>query len=67
MLSYLDGASLGMLATALAGGVAGVAVFFKMHWHRFLGLFSKSHRAQADEARSQLLGEDAEREPSDVA
>jgi hypothetical protein len=60
MLSYLDGASVGMLATALAGGVAGIAVFFKMHWHRFLGLFSKSHRDQADAVRAQLAGDDGD-------
>jgi hypothetical protein len=60
MLGYLDGASLGMFFTALAGGIAGVAVFCKMYWHRFLGVFSKPHRAQAEEAKAQLVGDSAD-------
>jgi hypothetical protein len=28
-----------------------------MYSHRFLGLFSKKHRAQAEAARAELLGE----------
>lgn len=55
MLSYLDPGTGGMIAAALAGGVAGVAVFFKMYWHRFLGLFSKKHRGRAEDAQAQLL------------
>jgi len=59
MLSYLDGASLGMLATALAGGVAGVAVLLRVYWHRALGVFSKKHRARAEDARAQLVTDGA--------
>ncbi len=62
MLSYLDGASLGMLGTALAGGVAGVAVFCKVYWHRMLGVFSKKHRVQAEETRAQLVTDGAGRD-----
>lgn len=57
MLSYLDGASLSMIAAALAGGLAGVGVLFRMYWHRLVGVFSKKHRLRAKEARAQLLGE----------
>jgi len=59
MLSYLDAAG-SMVAAAIAGGAAGVAVFFKMYWHRFLGVFSKRHRAKADEARAQLVPDEAD-------
>lgn len=59
MLSYLDGASIGMFATAIAGGVAGVAVLMRVYWHRALGVFSKKHRAQAEEARAQLVTDGA--------
>ena len=59
MLSYLDPASVGMLGTAIAGGVAGVAVLLRVYWHRVLGVFSKKHRARAEEARAQLVGDGA--------
>ena len=55
MLSYLDPGTGGMIAAALAGGVAGFMVLVKMYWHRFLGVFSKRHRAQAEEAKAQLV------------
>jgi hypothetical protein len=65
MLSYLDPGTGSMIAAALAGGVAGLVVFFKLYWYRFLGLFSKKHRAKAEEAQAQLLGEpDAPAEPT---
>ena len=57
MLSYLDGATGSMLLAAFAGGFAGLSVLFKMYWHRFLGVFSKKHRIQADEARAELVAE----------
>jgi hypothetical protein len=57
MLCYLDPGTGGMIAAALAGGVAGFMVLVKMYWHRFLGVFSKKHRAQADEAKAQLVTE----------
>jgi len=47
MLSYLDPGTGSMIAAALAGGVAGLGVFFKMYWHRFAGVFSRKHRAAA--------------------
>ncbi len=55
MLSYLDGATGSMLLAAFAGGFAGLSVLFKMYWHRFLGVFSKKHRIQAEEARAELV------------
>ncbi len=60
MLSYLDPGTGSMIAAALAGGAAGLGVFFKMYWHRFAGLFSKKHRAAADEARTQLISDAAD-------
>ena len=57
MLSYLDPGTGSMIAAAFAGGAAGLVVFFKLYWHRFMGLFSKKHRAKAEEAQAQLLGE----------
>lgn len=44
-----------MLAAAVAGGAAGIAVLFRVYWHRFLGLFSRKHRTAADEAASELV------------
>ena len=57
MLSYLDPGTGSMIAAAFAGGVAGLLVFFKMYWHRFLGVFSKKHRVQAEEARAELVAD----------
>lgn len=34
---------------ALAGGVAGIGVLFRMYGNRFLGIFSKKRRAKARE------------------
>jgi len=56
MLSYLDPGTGSMLAAALAGGFAGFVVFVKMYGHRLLGVVSKKHRAQAEEARTELMG-----------
>ena len=58
MLSYLDPGTGSMIAAAFAGGAAGFGVFVRMYGHRIAGIFSKKHRIQAEEARSQLLGED---------
>lgn len=57
MLSYLDGATGSMIVAAFAGGLGGVGVLFRMYGHRIAGVFSKKHRARAEEARSQLLGD----------
>jgi hypothetical protein len=57
MLSYLDPGTGSMIAAALAGGVAGLGVFFKMYWHRFLGVFSKKHRIQAERVRTELVAD----------
>jgi len=58
MLSYLDPGTIGLVGTAIAGGAAGVAVLLKVYWHRVLGVFSKKHRTQAEEARAQLVTTD---------
>jgi hypothetical protein len=46
-----------MIVAALAGGLGGVGVLFRMYGHRIAGVFSKKHRAQADETRAKLLGD----------
>lgn len=58
MLSYLDAGTGTMIAAAFAGGAAGIAVFFKMYYHRFIGLFSKKHRLRAEAAQAELLGDE---------
>jgi len=55
VLAYLDANSGGIIVAALAGGVAGIAVLMRLYWHRLLGVFSKKHRAEAAEARAQLV------------
>jgi hypothetical protein len=57
MFSYLDAGTGSMIIAAFAGGAAGIGVLLKMYGHRFLGVFSKKHRLQADEARAQLVGD----------
>jgi molybdenum-dependent DNA-binding transcriptional regulator ModE len=57
MLNYLDPGTGSMIVAAFAGGAAGFGVLLKMYGHRALGIFSKKHRAQAEEARAQLAGE----------
>lgn len=54
LLGYLDAGSGSMILAALAGGVAGIAVLGRLYWHRFLGVFSKSHRAKAAETAQSL-------------
>jgi hypothetical protein len=57
MYAYLDPATGSMMGAALVAGGAGLVVLVRMYWHRFIGLFSKKHRAQADELAEQLTGE----------
>ncbi len=45
-----------MIAAAVAGGAAGVAVLARMYGNRILGIFSKKRRAKADAARAALVG-----------
>lgn len=48
-----------MIAAAIAGGGAGVAVLFRMYWHRMLGVFSKRHRVAAEETAARLNGRES--------
>jgi hypothetical protein len=57
VLSYLDAGTGSMIAAALAGGAAGIGVLLRMYGNRFLGVFSKSRREQAQAARAQLVGD----------
>jgi hypothetical protein len=57
MLSYLDPGTGSMIMAAFAGGFAGFGVLLKMYGHRFLGIFSKKHRVQAEEVRAELVAE----------
>jgi hypothetical protein len=56
MIAYLDASSGAMLMAAVAGGAAGIAVLFRLYWHRFLGIFSKKHRAHAEDTFGELMG-----------
>jgi hypothetical protein len=56
MLSYLDAGTGSMLMAAFAGGAAGIGVLLRMYGHRFLGVFSKKHKAQAEEEFHELMG-----------
>ncbi|HET9547375.1 MAG TPA: hypothetical protein VFO97_06045 [Desertimonas sp.] len=60
MLSYLDPGTGSMIAAAFAGGMAGFGVLMRVYGNRIAGVFSKKHRARAEEARAELLGEDEE-------
>lgn len=53
------------MGAALVAGGAGLVVLMRMYWHRFIGLFSKKHRAQADELAEQLVGENEDEDGSD--
>jgi hypothetical protein len=55
MLGYLDAGTGGLLLAAVAGGIAGIGVLIKLYWNRFLGVFSRKRREQAEQARSRLL------------
>jgi hypothetical protein len=57
VLSYLDAGTGSMIVAAFAGGAAGIAVLLRMYGHRLFGVFSKTHRARAEEAKAQLLGD----------
>lgn len=58
MLSYLDANTGSMIAAALAGGGAGIAVLVKMYGYRFLGLFSKKYREKAAAERTELVADE---------
>ena len=56
MLSYLDAGTGSMLMAAVAGGAAGIGVLARLYGHRILGVFSKKHKAQAEETFGELMG-----------
>lgn len=56
MFAYLDAGTGSMLMAAFAGGIAGIAVLLRLYWHRFIGIFSKKHRVQAEETFGDLMG-----------
>jgi hypothetical protein len=41
---------------AFAGGAAGIGVLARLYGHRILGVFSKKHKAQAEETFGELMG-----------
>lgn len=55
VFGYLDAGTGSVLIAAIAGGVAGIGVLGKLYWNRFLGVFSKERREEAERARSELL------------
>ena len=60
MYAYLDAGTGSVLLAAFAGGAAGIAVLGRVYWHRFLGIFSKKHRAAADARASGARAADRE-------
>src|SRR5690606_41909899 len=56
MNAYLDAGTGSMIAAALAGGIAGIGVLFRMYGNRFLGIFSKKRRELAERERAELIG-----------
>jgi hypothetical protein len=56
VLTYLDAGTGSMLMAAFAGGAAGVGVLLRLYGHRILGVFSKKHRAAAEETFGDLMG-----------
>ncbi|MEO6989525.1 MAG: hypothetical protein ABI239_12865 [Aquihabitans sp.] len=62
MFAYLDAATGSMIAAAFAGGIAGIAVLFRMYSYRILGVFSKKYRRKAEMNQGDLLGVDIDPE-----
>ena len=60
MLAYLDAGSGSIIASAVAGGVAGAAVAAKMGWHRVTGRFKRGQeQEQAEEQEApEVVAED---------
>ena len=56
MFAYLDAGTGSMLMAAFAGGAAGIGVLLRLYGHRFLGIFSKKHRSQAEDTFGDLMG-----------
>ncbi len=48
--AYLDPASGSMLLQMIVGGIAGVALAFKLFWHRILGFFGAKPKSTDDDA-----------------
>ncbi len=72
MLAYLDANSGSLIASVIAGGLAGFVVVAKMGWRRVLGAFSPKQRRANKQEREQLEGLDhallsEESEPASVA
>jgi hypothetical protein len=67
VVAYLDANSGSMIAAAVAGGLAGVAVVVKLWWRRFVGLFMPKRRAalRAERAAQAAQAADAEH-PADA-
>jgi hypothetical protein len=62
--AYLDPGSGSMLLQILLGGAAGLAVLFKLYWHRFLLLFG-IQQPQAAEQNAELDAQPNPIAPSD--
>ena len=53
MLGYLDANSGSLIASAIAAGIAGIAVVFRMFWSRTIGKLSPKRRAEAKAAAAE--------------
>lgn len=56
MFAYLDAGTLSIIGAALAGGIAGIGMLFRMYGNKILGVVSKKHRRRAEVAEGELLG-----------
>lgn len=62
MFAYLDAGTLSIIGAALAGGIAGIGMLFRMYGNKILGVVSKKHRRRAEVAEGELLGVDIDPE-----
>jgi hypothetical protein len=61
--AYLDANSGSMFMAALASGVAGIVVVFRLFWHRITGVFSPRRRAEAKAMAAQTASEESAPSP----
>jgi hypothetical protein len=51
--AYLDPCTGSMVLQLLLGGIAGVVVFLKLYWRRFVGLFRGSAQEESEHSSSE--------------
>ena len=53
LFGYLDPGTGSMIVSAVVGAIGAIALFFKMSWRRFTGLFSFWKRSEKEEQPSE--------------